>query len=725
MTRYVALLDYLLDDVIGVQGPLGINKIVDALTNGTGSFALNNLSLSALVVAEADKNVTLGLTSISIAQLNSWQLLDVLRPRSNFTFDIRTALQHLSFSLAFFVDVDVPGLGLRSLHETGLLSVAITNMSLASSIAVGIDAEYCAAISSDKLLHPDCLQRSLRLLNATSLVVDFVLSGFTLAPGNASDLAARGIDAAVTTLIEVVSLSCRTGMAAFVNGIVGTTLREKVNTVLFQLIDVAKFTAGDTASDSCTVTNWAALDPIDIPDSIIALSLSLSLIFLSLIFFAFWAWRRHKFSSLRATIARSLSLPLLHDGADSSDNFAGDMVSRVMGAECDDEFACLLLNTRVPFLWRAITFSLLIFNVALFVSANVSVGCSVMPVVRSYDTQGTESIRVLPSLFDFTLQNTVSDMWTAGDYSLSLLVALFSGAWPYLKIVIMLCCMLIPASCLSPSRRERIIMFIDAFGKWSNLDSFVMTMMMCAFQISLSPSTKSVIPFNNRVLIDVYVDQEYGFSVFLIASCMSLVLCHVLLHIHRMSILPQRRLSHDQEQRRSLRSMSSTISGIALGLLLPLVFCIVGAGIYFDTFGFTFTGAVAVLYKFIGSDATSSYSILSVGMGLPQKSYHPTTPDVYMLQAAWLTFAVALPMMHLVALFVLFFVPFTLKTQRSLFHAVEVIGAWSSLEVPVPLCTPVPCVNVVAGCNCFHYGRVGTAAPVHVVLGRRQVRSCQ
>jgi hypothetical protein len=208
-----------------------------------------------------------------------------------------------------------------------------------------------------------------------------------------------------------------------------------------------------------------------------------------------------------------------------------------------------------------------------------------------------------------------------------------------------------------------------------------MTMMMCAFHISLTPSSHSAIPTDNRVHIDVFVDQEYGFSVFLIASCMSLVLCHVVLHVHRVSVTRQLRLSRFQEQRLSLCSMSSPACRICIALLLPLVFCLVGAGVYFDSFGFTFSGAVGVLYKFIGLNPQESYSILSVGMALPTKTYHPTTPDIPMLQAAWLTFAVALPLLHLLTLFILFFAPLKYKAQRSLFHAVEVIGAWASLEV--------------------------------------------
>jgi hypothetical protein len=40
----------------------------------------------------------------------------------------------------------------------------------------------------------------------------------------------------------------------------------------------------------------------------------------------------------------------------------------------------------------------------------------------------------LPPLFDFTLANSVRDMWNAGVYPLAVLIAVFSGGWPYLKV---------------------------------------------------------------------------------------------------------------------------------------------------------------------------------------------------------------------------------------------------------------------------------------------------
>jgi hypothetical protein len=55
---------------------------------------------------------------------------------------------------------------------------------------------------------------------------------------------------------------------------------------------------------------------------------------------------------------------------------------------------------------------LLFLNIALFISANASIGASVYMRL----TFGEDEIW-LPSLFDFTLANSVRDMWNAGKFS--------------------------------------------------------------------------------------------------------------------------------------------------------------------------------------------------------------------------------------------------------------------------------------------------------------------
>ena len=66
-------------------------------------------------------------------------------------------------------------------------------------------------------------------------------------------------------------------------------------------------------------------------------------------------------------------------------------------------------------------------------------------------------------------------------YVLSILVAVLSGAWPYLKLLVMLLAWLLPPSVLSPARRESMLLAIDALGKWSLFDTFIMIL----FQVRL------------------------------------------------------------------------------------------------------------------------------------------------------------------------------------------------------------------------------------------------
>ena len=47
-------------------------------------------------------------------------------------------------------------------------------------------------------------------------------------------------------------------------------------------------------------------------------------------------------------------------------------------------------------------------------------------------------------------------------YPLSIIVAVFSGAWPQLKCVMMGVCWCTPGRCLSLERRENIMMVLDA-----------------------------------------------------------------------------------------------------------------------------------------------------------------------------------------------------------------------------------------------------------------------
>ena len=106
----------------------------------------------------------------------------------------------------------------------------------------------------------------------------------------------------------------------------------------------------------------------------------------------------------------------------------------------DPAGASLFLHPHIPIFWRVFIPLAIIGTIALFISSNSATGASVFVV---FDVGRRIQI---PSLFDFGLINSVKDMWEAGVYLLSVIVALFSGIWPYLKLVLMLISFILPTS---------------------------------------------------------------------------------------------------------------------------------------------------------------------------------------------------------------------------------------------------------------------------------------
>lgn len=82
---------------------------------------------------------------------------------------------------------------------------------------------------------------------------------------------------------------------------------------------------------------------------------------------------------------------------------------------------------------------ILILNMGCFVIANINVGVDVRFKISSGNV-----VHENWKLKSFNLVNSVRDMWNAKVYPLSILIALFSGIWPYTKLILMICCWIIP-----------------------------------------------------------------------------------------------------------------------------------------------------------------------------------------------------------------------------------------------------------------------------------------
>jgi hypothetical protein len=167
---------------------------------------------------------------------------------------------------------------------------------------------------------------------------------------------------------------------------------------------------------------------------------------------------------------------------------------------------------------------------ALFISSNLEIGASVYAVL---EIGPLAPVKTKP-FFDFTLQNSVQDMWDAKVYTLSVLIAVFSGAWPYLKLLMIGGCWVLP---MRVGTRERVYQVLDALGKWSLLDSYVMVAMMVAFNFKIFLGER-----NEAIKVTIYTVPGYGFYMFLLCTMGSLVLGHVAIFFHRYAASPVARV---------------------------------------------------------------------------------------------------------------------------------------------------------------------------------------
>ena len=87
-------------------------------------------------------------------------------------------------------------------------------------------------------------------------------------------------------------------------------------------------------------------------------------------------------------------------------------------------------------------------TLATFLSANLGIGASV-----GLNLSVSGQAQAPMDLFSFTLANSVHDMWQAGVYPLSIMIAVFSGGWPYLKVLLMLFSWVAPVQICTKEKR--------------------------------------------------------------------------------------------------------------------------------------------------------------------------------------------------------------------------------------------------------------------------------
>jgi len=115
---------------------------------------------------------------------------------------------------------------------------------------------------------------------------------------------------------------------------------------------------------------------------------------------------------------------------------------------------------------------------------------------------------------------------------------------------------------------------------------------------------------------------------------------------------------------------------VLFALCLASVLICVGVGL--KSFHFEFNGVAGTA---LGDARVRSFSLVSLGEQIPQSVQESSSFGVFWIQTCYFFFALIMPIVCLLSMFVLFLVPLRLKQQQMLFMLVEVANAWSAIEV--------------------------------------------
>lgn len=701
----VKLARFAVADMVGVSGNFSVNRIVDWLLPAGAVGTPVNATVSFAVPSAGA--VTLTLQAVDISGLDTATRLDAPVPADAEQLAASYTLGHVhaNASVQLLVQPDGASVAGRCLKEEAQVSVALRDVSLQAMVAAGVNGADLGRLQVEQLAASGCVLGAVGPVVLTDLMLGAVVEYLGLRASSGGDLE-REMDELVRAVLELVVHDYGDVLSLLANGLSSGPLRDTASDLLDDELARAR-----KAATACPRPDTGAhVDYGRWPH--VALTFSAALFVAAAVVSAVGAvvaaWER----IYRARPAAPALPPV--DVQGEGLNLQAPLLGHLpKGGALRCTAASPLIPTTVS-VGIALT---LLATMLLFLSSNLSVGAEVRVSASLRGAGGAPQTVELPAVFSFSLGNSVRDMWNAHTYSLAVLIAVFSGGWPYLKLALMLVAWLAP---LPRRKAEELLIALDALGKWSLVDTFVMVLFMVAFRFHLaSPTTHSL-----AESIDVVVVPLWGFFAFLVATILSLVTTHVVLALHRrvmdaegegtatpsasvMSLpdaaaeaddgatgedsdeddgvdiedtLQQQIVEADLAVRR--RVCSDVPRTVAVGVTAMLLAC--GAVVFWGcsarSFSFEFRGLAGFV---LGPHAAvRPYSLLSLARGVVAPVGDlPAPPGTRWLEVVLLGFTAVALAAQFAALLTLWVAPMTRRAQRRVFVLAETVNAYAALDV--------------------------------------------
>ena len=362
-------------------------------------------------------------------------------------------------------------------------------------------------------------------------------------------------------------------------------------------------------------------------------------------------------------------------------------------------------NPAISAVWRyGLTVWLVLCLILLLVSdigSGVRADTQTVPLPQFEDLFQSEKTELLEA----SVFTSVKELWKTESYALTVFIVIFSIAWPYIKLLLTLYAWVTTFS--KPHRRERLLVWIDALGKWSFVDVVVFIEIVVVF--------RATIPVFGGTL-EVWITPQWGLFGFITASMGSLIATHVALYHHRRIMVmtsmaasntnknnanniprttdddPQQQLtdnandSPERKESTASPSPSSTTSWSTLtdkssrDAILATILLVAGHALYLVGF-FWYTFEITNTRQLVIT-TVDEYSMHDIGQGLDGAfSEEDASHEVYMA-AVWYLLGLAMPTLTFCMFVILVWIPLASPALWSKwFFATEVAFAWGCGEV--------------------------------------------
>jgi hypothetical protein len=223
-------------------------------------------------------------------------------------------------------------------------------------------------------------------------------------------------------------------------------------------------------------------------------------------------------------------------------------------AEINRMTTSMFTSTDIPRYVRWLMPLVILGNIGFFLSGHLSKGATVNIEAEIGGQTFSED-----EFFEFSMAKSTIDIWNAGGKALAILMAIFSGVWPYTKQLISLALWFCPPRFVSTSRRGSTFLWMDTLGKWSMVDIFVLVVSIAAFWVSIESPDVAFLP-EGFYSVKLLVVPLWGLYANMIAQLLSQVSSHVIIHYHRRVVDSASAHCDQMLQSDTTRTLDSAIS---------------------------------------------------------------------------------------------------------------------------------------------------------------------